>query len=160
VTQVRADAYAALRDGFTEVMDELSRMIVRDGEGATKVVDVVVEGATDTESAACGARAVAESMLVKSAFTGADPNWGRIVCALGYSGIEFDQTRVSIEVDDVSLVRAGALISEQAARMARKVMRNDAFVLRIRIGKGPGSATVVTSDLTEAYVRFNSAYTS
>ena len=139
-------------------MDELARMIVRDGEGATKVVDVVVEGAHDDASAARGARAVAESMLFKAALAGADPNWGRIVCALGYSGIDFDQDRLTIEVDDVCLVRAGALVSERAARMARKVMRREAYVLRLTIGKGGGTATVVTSDLTEAYVRFNTAY--
>jgi glutamate N-acetyltransferase/amino-acid N-acetyltransferase len=150
--------YEAVRDAFTDAMDELSRMIVRDGEGATKVVDVVVEGAADDDSAARGARAVAESMLFKAALAGADPNWGRIVCALGYSGIDFDQARLSIEVDDVSLVRAGALVSDRAARMARKVMRRDAYVMRLTIGKGRGSATVVTSDLTEAYVRFNTAY--
>jgi glutamate N-acetyltransferase/amino-acid N-acetyltransferase len=151
-------AYEAVRDGFTDAMDELSRMIVRDGEGATKVVDVVVNGTEDDASAARGARAVAESTLLKAALAGADPNWGRIVCALGYSGIDFDQDRLTIEVDDVCLVRSGSLVSERAVRMARKVMRRDAYVLRLTIGKGRGNATVVTSDLTEAYVRFNTGY--
>jgi len=152
--------FAALSDAFTEVMDELSRMIVRDGEGATKLVDIVVNGATDDDTAARAARAVAESMLVKTAFYGADPNWGRIVAALGYSGVEFDQARIAINVDDVCLVKNGAIVSDEAGRMARKVMRGDEFTVSITIGRGDGTATVVTSDLGEAYVRFNAAYTS
>jgi glutamate N-acetyltransferase/amino-acid N-acetyltransferase len=155
-----ARGYGQVADGFCDVMDELSRLIVRDGEGATKLVDVVVEGAADNESAAKAARSVAESTLVKTAFYGADPNWGRIVCALGYSGVEYTQTDLEIDIDDVSLVRSGSIISDEAGRMARKVMRGDEFVVKITIGRGQGSATVVTSDLSEAYVQFNSAYTS
>lgn len=156
----KSPGYEALRDGFTGVMDDLSRMIVRDGEGATKLVDVVVSGSANDEAAGQAARAVATSTLVKTAFAGADPNWGRIVCALGYAGVDFDQSKLAIDVDDVTLVRNGGLVSDEAARMARKVMRGDTFTVNIEMGKGPGTATVVTSDLTEAYVRFNSAYTS
>jgi glutamate N-acetyltransferase/amino-acid N-acetyltransferase len=152
--------FAELLEAFTEVMDDLSRMIVRDGEGATKLVDVITEGASDDEAAGRVARAVAESTLVKTAFYGADPNWGRIVCAIGYSGVDYDEGTLSIDIDDVSLVRNGVLISDEAGRMARKVMRSDQFTLKIGIGRGKGTATIVTSDLSEAYVKFNSAYTS
>lgn len=160
ITDENSPGFAELAGAFTEVMDELSRMIVRDGEGATKMVDVVVNGAVDTDTAARAARAIAESLLVKTAFYGADPNWGRIVCALGYSDVEFDQNLVAIDVDDVSLVRNGSIVSDEAGRMARKVMRGDAFKLTVTLGRGEGTATVVTTDLGEAYVRFNSAYTS
>jgi len=152
--------FARLSAAFAEIMDELSRMIVIDGEGATKMVDVVVEGAESDAVAVRAARSIAESTLVKTAFYGADPNWGRVVCALGNSGVDFDEAVLSIDVDDVGLVRAGDVVSDEASRAARKAMRSDAFVLKIVIGQGPGTATVVTSDLTEAYVKFNSAYTS
>jgi glutamate N-acetyltransferase/amino-acid N-acetyltransferase len=152
--------YEELVEAVTAVMDDLSRMIVRDGEGATKMVDVLVEGAPDSAKAEACARAIANSVLVKTAFTGGDPNWGRIVCAIGNAGVDVDLGQLAIDLDDVALARNGTLVSEEALRMARKVMRRDAFSVRVELGKGSGKATVVTSDLTEAYVRFNSSYTS
>ncbi len=152
--------YAEAEGAVTEVMEELARLIVRDGEGATKVVDIIVEGAETDEDADRAARAVATSTLVKAALAGADPNWGRILCALGNAGVDFDQERLEIDVDDVALVREGKLVSDEARRMARKVMRRDSYPVRVRIGRGRGQATVLTSDLTEAYVRFNSSYTT
>ncbi len=160
ITEQTSPEFAQLAQAFTDVMDELARMIIIDGEGATKMVDVVVEAAADDAMAERAARAIAESTLVKTAFYGADPNWGRIVCALGYSGVDYSADALAIDIDDVTLVRDGALVSDEAARVARKAMRADAFVLRVNLGVGTGSATVVTSDLTEAYVKFNSAYTS
>ena len=135
-------------------------MIVRDGEGATKMVDVRVEGLADDSVAEQVARAVATSNLVKAAFAGADPNWGRIVAAIGNSGVDCALGSLAIDIDDVALVRSGDLVSEQARRTARKAMQADSFTLRIGLGRGSGTATVVTSDLTEAWVRFNSQYTS
>ena len=99
-------------------------------------------------------------MLVKSAFAGADPNWGRLLMAAGNSGVDFDSDKVAVRVDDVVLVRDGAMVSQEARRMAKKVMRQDAYTLTLVFRKGSGRAVRVTSDLTEAYVRFNSAYTS
>jgi glutamate N-acetyltransferase/amino-acid N-acetyltransferase len=141
-------------------MDELSRMIIRDGEGATKMVDVVVEGAEDDAAADAIARSIGNSPLFKCALAGADPNWGRIVMAVGKAGVPFDADQLAVDIDDVVLARAGTLVSEEAQRMARKVMRRDAFTLTVRVGDGAGKATVVTSDLTESYVRFNTAYTT
>jgi len=156
----RSAGYAELAEAAEAIMDDLARMIVRDGEGATKLVDVVVEGAPDTADAEAVARAIAGSTLVKTALAGADPNWGRIVCAIGNSGVEFDPGKLAIDIDDVALAREGTLVSAEAERMARKVMKRDAFKLLVHIGRGVATATVVTSDLTEAYVHFNSAYTS
>jgi glutamate N-acetyltransferase/amino-acid N-acetyltransferase len=155
-----SDAYKTVAAGVCEVMDELSRMIVRDGEGATKVADIVVTGAKNAPAAEKVAREIANSPLVKCAFTGSDPNWGRIVMAVGKSGVDVDIGALTIDVDDVCLVRDGTLVSPEAARRARKAMRKDSFTVTVGIGKGKGTATVVTSDLTEPYVRFNSAYTS
>ena len=155
-----AEGYGPVAAAVTEVLDELARMIVRDGEGATKMVDVRVEGLADDSVAEQVARAVATSNLVKAAFAGADPNWGRIVAAIGNSGVDCALGSLAIDIDDVALVRSGDLVSEQARRTARKAMQADSFTLRIGLGRGSGTATVVTSDLTEAWVRFNSQYTS
>ncbi len=155
-----AEGYGPVAAAVTEVLDELARMIVRDGEGATKMVDVRVEGLADDSVAEQVARAVATSNLVKAAFAGADPNWGRIVAAIGNSGVDCALGSLAIDIDDVVLVRSGDLVSEQARRTARKAMQADSFTLRIGLGRGSGTATVVTSDLTEAWVRFNSKYTS
>ncbi|MFQ5478300.1 MAG: bifunctional glutamate N-acetyltransferase/amino-acid acetyltransferase ArgJ [Candidatus Binatia bacterium] len=143
-----------------EVLEELARLVVRDGEGASKMVDVVVEGADDDPSARRLADRVATSILVKTALAGADPNWGRVLCELGNAGVEIDMAKLSINVDDVSLVRGGTLVSDEARRMARRVMRGDSFTIFLSVGKRSGKARVITSDLTEAYVHFNSSYTT
>ncbi len=160
ITDSSSPAYGAVAGAVAEVLDELARMIVRDGEGATKIVDIRVEGLDSDADARKVAGAVATSNLVKAAFAGADPNWGRIVAAIGNSGIDCRLELLAIDVDDVVLVRSGELVSEQARRTARKAMHADAFTLRVGLGRGPGAATVVTSDLTEAWVNFNSKYTS
>jgi glutamate N-acetyltransferase/amino-acid N-acetyltransferase len=154
------DGYAEFTDALIEVMDDLARMVIRDGEGATKMVDVEVSGAASDAAAETVARAIACSPLVKTAFAGADPNWGRLVCAIGNAGIDVDFAKLSLDIGDVPVARAGALVSEESLRAARRVMRRDAFAVRVVLGAGTGMATVVTSDLTEAYVRFNSAYSS
>ena len=153
-------AYSPVSEAVTSVMDELARMIVRDGEGATKVVDVAVSGAADDAAAERAARAIAGSVLFKTALTGADPNWGRIVSAIGNSGVECDLGGIEIDVAGASLVRRGTLVSDEARRRARKLMKQAEFVIDVRIGDGKGAATIVTSDLTQEYVHFNSAYTS
>jgi glutamate N-acetyltransferase/amino-acid N-acetyltransferase len=152
--------YSELAGAIAAVTNDLARLVVGDGEGAEHVVDVVVVGASDDVSADRIARTIVRSVLFRCAVAGADPNWGRIVCAIGNSGIDLDLDAVAIDVDEVALVRDGVVVSDEAARMARKVMRRETYPMRIRVGGGGGKATVVTSDLTEAYVRFNSAYTS
>jgi glutamate N-acetyltransferase/amino-acid N-acetyltransferase len=160
ITGPSSPAYAGIVGAITDVMDRLARMIVRDGEGATKMVDIAVEGLADDGQARLVARSIATSVLVKTALAGADPNWGRIAMAIGNAGVSYDPDKLAIDVDDVALVRSGTVVSPQASARARKTMRADSFTIRVTLGRGPGSATVVTSDLTEDYVRFNSAYTS
>jgi glutamate N-acetyltransferase/amino-acid N-acetyltransferase len=160
ISDPASPGYGEMLAAAGAVANDLARMVVGDGEGAEHVVDVVVEGAADDRAAHRIARAIVGSVLFRCAVGGADPNWGRIVCAIGNSGVECDLEAIAIDVDDVALVREGVVVSAEAARMARKVMRREVYPLRIRVGPGEGKATVVTSDLTEAYVRFNSAYTS
>jgi glutamate N-acetyltransferase/amino-acid N-acetyltransferase len=160
ITGPESPGYEGIAQAVTAVMDELSRMIIRDGEGATKIVDIVVEGAADAASADRIARSIGNSPLFKCALAGADPNWGRIVMAVGKAGVDFDIDKLAVDIDDVVLARGGTLVSAEAQRTARKVMRRDAFTVRVGVGEGPGTATIVTSDLTEGYVRFNTAYTT
>jgi glutamate N-acetyltransferase/amino-acid N-acetyltransferase len=162
-TKIRATRgrdYELLAAAVTSLCDDLSRMIVRDGEGATKMVDVIVEGAKNDREAERGARGVANSVLVKCAFTGADPNWGRILMALGNSEIALTPEIVNVRVGGKLLVKQGREPSAAALRAAQKIMGREAFELRVDLGLGSGRAVVVTSDLTTDYVHFNSAYTS
>ena len=156
----QSPGYAAVAVAVAEVLEETARMIVRDGEGATKMVDIVVTGAADNKEADRAVRRIANSPLVRCAITGADPNWGRLVMALGNTEAAFEQSDLEVKVGDVALVRGGVVISEDAVAAARKVMKGEAWKLEIRLGSGPGQALLITSDLTAEYVHFNSAYTS
>lgn len=152
--------YEAVAAAVAAVLEETARMIVRDGEGATKMVDLVVTGAATDAEADRVARGIANSPLVRCALAGADPNWGRLVMALGNTGAAFDANAIAVRVGEVELVAGGVVVSEQAVAEARKAMKKEAYVLALDLGVGAGTATVITSDLTEAYVRFNSSYTS
>jgi len=152
--------YDAVAAAVAAVLEETARMVVRDGEGATKMVDVIVTGAATDGEADRVARRIANSPLVRCALTGADPNWGRLVMALGNTDASFDMQALEVRVGAVELVRAGVVISEDAVAAARRAMKADAYELAIRLGNGPGTAVVITSDLTPEYVHFNSAYTS
>ncbi len=152
--------YDAVCTAVCAICDDLARMIVRDGEGATKLVDIFVEGLDDDARAGVVADSIVGSVLVKTAFAGADPNWGRLLAAAGNAGVDFDPDAFEVSFDEVQLVRDGMVASAEVRSMARKVMRGDAFAVRISLGSGPGRAHRITSDLTEHYVRFNSSYTS
>lgn len=154
-----AEELKSLRKASVEIGRELATLVALDGEGATKAVSIEVEGASSPAAARRVAEAISRSLLVKTAFHGGDPNWGRIACAAGYSGVPFEPAEVSIWIDDVAVFRRGAGVSGVASKAARR-MRNDCFSVRIRVGKGSGAASMITSDLSPAYVRFNSAYTT
>jgi glutamate N-acetyltransferase/amino-acid N-acetyltransferase len=143
------------------VMGELAEMVVADGEGATKRARIAVTGARSDAAARRVARAVAESQLVKTALYGADPNWGRIVCAAGYAGVPLRAERLSVRVGGVPVLRRGVPASPAIVRRAARAMRADRVPIVVDLGTGGrGSATITTSDLSSAYVRFNSAYST
>ena len=151
------DAFAA---ALEEVLQDLAKMIVRDGEGATKLVRIQVNGATSEADALTVARSVATSALVKTAFFGADANWGRIIAAAGYAGVAIDPDRVRILFDEVPMVEQGlGLGAEQEAR-ATEVLKKAEFTVTIELGLGTGSAWYYTSDLGYEYVRINADYRS
>ena len=142
-----------------EVCRELAHMIIRDGEGATKVVKLVVKGALNREEAEKAARRVANSLLVKTAFYGEDPNWGRLAAALGSSGCLLDPAKLSIHVEDVEIVRGGLGIP-QAQEAAHQIMGRKEYTVTMDLGLGTGEYWIWTCDLTYDYIRINAEYRS
>ncbi len=142
------------------VFQELATMIVVDGEGATKVVTIRVVGAREEEGALDAARTIANSPLVKTAFFGEDPNWGRIMAALGRSDCFFHPDRVSIAFDEVVMAEQGMGAGPEAEREAARVMRKDAFTLTVHLNDGTESAEVQTCDFSKEYITINADYRS
>jgi glutamate N-acetyltransferase/amino-acid N-acetyltransferase len=134
-------------------------MIVKDGEGATKVVDIVVRGARTQADAVRVADAIARSPLCKAAFYGCDPYAGRIVCAAGYSGAVFDPDKLDVYLDRVQVVRRGReIINARTEPRAAGVVGRDEFTLTLDLHSGHAGARRTASDLSVEYVRFNSDY--
>jgi glutamate N-acetyltransferase/amino-acid N-acetyltransferase len=135
-------------------------MIARDGEGATKLVEVVVENAKTHEDAQRAARAIAESPLVKTAFFGADANWGRILCAAGYSGAIFDPSKVDVFFDHIDIVRRGQGTGVAKEEQATLVMKKSEYQVRVDFHQGKGRASIFTTDFSLDYVKINASYRS
>lgn len=143
------------------VTRELADYVVADGEGATKRVRIAVRGARSVRAARQVARAIAGSLLVKTALYGGDPNWGRIVCAAGYAGVPVRLERMTVRIGNVPVLRRGVPAAGDAERRAARVMRQPAFTVGVDLGSsGTAEAAMTTSDLSPAYVRFNSAYST
>jgi len=147
-------------DLLLPMMRELSRMIVRDGEGATKAVEIRVQGARSARDARTLAYKLANSSLVKTSFYGEDINWGRFMAALGCAGPVVRPDLVDIWYDSVQVVRRGVLAGKSREARARQVLRKDAFSVTVDLHLGNGSYWVVTSDLTHDYVSLNASYRS
>ncbi|MFB3765893.1 MAG: bifunctional ornithine acetyltransferase/N-acetylglutamate synthase [Methanotrichaceae archaeon] len=142
---------------------ELARMMARDGEGATKYFETIVSGARNDKDARLAAKAVARSSLVKTAIYGADPNWGRIVAAAGYSGAEVDPERITLSIEGsglkAQLVERGMIV-DGILEQAQKIMKGDAITINIDLGLGKASARSFGCDLTHGYVDINANYTT
>ena len=147
-------------ENLHSVLSELAELIVRDGEGATKFVTVTVTGAPDEITARRTAYAVAESPLVKTAFFGADPNWGRIMGAVGMVPGDFDPNRADISIDGVPVAADGLGTGSEAERDASRIMTGPEFTVTIDLKSGDGSFSVMTTDLSYEYVRINADYRS
>jgi glutamate N-acetyltransferase/amino-acid N-acetyltransferase len=154
----RSAGFEPLARAFTTVMRTLARYMVIDGEGATKVIDIVVRGARTRRDAERAADTVARSPLCKAAFFGGDPYAGRIVCALGYSGARFDPAQLDVSVGNVPIVRSGVEVTSRFEKRAAEVVAAREFTLTIDLHAGDAGAERMASDLTPDYVRFNSAY--
>ncbi len=141
-----------------QVLLDLAKMIVRDGEGATKLVEIRVVGARDHAQARVVAKSVATSSLVKTAFFGEDANWGRIIAAVGYAGTALDPEQIDILFDDIMVARAGLYAGLQIEESATEVLRKKEFCVTIDLHLGDDSASYFTSDLTYDYIKINADY--
>ena len=150
-------SWAWFLEGLTQVCQTLAKMIARDGEGAKKLIIVEVQGARKPSDAERIARAIANSPLVKTAIAGSDPNWGRIICAAGYSGAFFDPNKVDIRVNDLLLCRDGVDAGFDEAA-ARKELDRKEMTLRLDLHQGRASGHIWTCDLTHDYITINASY--
>jgi glutamate N-acetyltransferase/amino-acid N-acetyltransferase len=154
------ESHGDFRAALGAVCTDLARQIVADGEGVTHVVELHIEGAPSEADALKVARSIAHSPLVKTAWAGSDPNWGRLVAAIGYSGVEIDPSRVSIWFGEHEICRNGGrspLFDEQAAH---RYVANPEFQVRISLGLGTDSCRFWTCDLTKEYVAINADYST
>jgi glutamate N-acetyltransferase/amino-acid N-acetyltransferase len=149
---------SVFEEGLTETLQSLARQIVRDGEGARKLISVEVHGALTDAAAAAIARSISNSPLVKTAIAGSDPNWGRILSAAGNSGVNFDPSAIDITLQDVKVCRNGLASPFDEGDMKMRLDDTDVSIVFRIAGKGKGSATFWTCDLTEDYIHINANY--
>ena len=161
IASTTSDAYQILRHAVTAVCTELAQAVVRDGEGATKLITINVQGGANDVECTQIAYAVAHSPLVKTAFFACDPNWGRIVMAIGRAGVtNLDVSRIAIYLDDVCIVQNGGRAPTYSEEMGQQVMRRDEITVRILLGRGNCQTQVWTCDFSYDYVRINAEYRS
>jgi glutamate N-acetyltransferase/amino-acid N-acetyltransferase len=155
--------YTRFSEAVEAVCVSLARKMARDGEGASRLLTVTVEGAGDEDGAALLARAVASSSLVKAACFGADANWGRVLCALGYSGAEFDLDETTVRfvsaAGEITVCAAGLPVPFDEGK-AKEILTREEIEIRVKVGSGPGAASAWGCDLTYDYVKINGDYRS
>lgn len=157
IDDINSEAGKIFTQALTEVCTYLAKQIARDGEGATKFLEVNVKGAVDFADAKKVAMSIAKSPLVKTAFFGQDPNWGRILCAAGYSEAAVEPEKTSLAIGDITIVKEGlgAAYDEQALR---KIMSAHDITVTVDLGLGSAEATVWTCDFSYEYVKINGEY--
>jgi len=160
ITESSAD-YIALRDAFTDVAVELAQAIVRDGEGATKFMSIVVERGQNEEECRKVAYAIAHSPLVKTAFFASDPNLGRILAAIGYAGVDdLDVNALQLYLGDVLVAEQGGRASSYLEEQGSAVMSESDIVVRVVLNRGDAAVTIWTCDFSYDYVKINADYRS
>ncbi|MGB7325535.1 MAG: bifunctional glutamate N-acetyltransferase/amino-acid acetyltransferase ArgJ [Rubripirellula sp.] len=154
------DELAQFQTHINEVSIALAKQLVEDGEGAVHTMAIRVRGAADVAAAETIAKTVAASPLVKTAITGGDPNWGRIVSAAGYADAKIEPTKTSLKICDTEIYRGGTPVPFDAKTLSQKMLAQKEVPIELVVGEGPGEAEYWSSDLTCDYVRFNSEYTT
>lgn len=161
ITDENSADFSRFCAAVVEVCMQLARAIVLDGEGATKLVEVRVEGAESEQEARDVAYTIAHSPLVKTALFASDPNWGRILAAVGRAGIEhLDIDRIRIWLDNVCIVRGGGRADDYTEAAGKRVMGQDELTIRVALGRGEANTRVLTCDLSYDYVKINAEYRS
>ncbi|MEJ2656409.1 MAG: bifunctional glutamate N-acetyltransferase/amino-acid acetyltransferase ArgJ [Desulfobacterales bacterium] len=152
------------KDAFQKILDsmllDLAKQLVRDGEGVTKLVEIIVRGAVKDADAVKIADTVSHSPLVKTAFFGEDANWGRIIGAVGRASVDIDPNRIDLYFDDVRMVKAGMGCGKAIEAEATKVLKKPEFAVTIDLNMGQGCASMITCDFSVDYVRINADYRS
>ncbi|MCK5392468.1 MAG: bifunctional glutamate N-acetyltransferase/amino-acid acetyltransferase ArgJ [Deltaproteobacteria bacterium] len=148
--------YKKFERAVTEVATEVAEMIVQDGEGATKVAKIIVKGARTEKDAEKIARTLGTSLLVKTAFFGEDPNWGRIVAAAGRAGVNFDPNKIDLFFGDQKILSNSKEVMDE--KKAQKILQNTKFDITLNIKCGKASSFVIASDITFEYVKINAHY--
>ncbi len=151
---------ALLEEALTAILKDVARMLVADGEGSAHVIAISVTGASDDATAKIAARAIAASPLVKTAIYGGDANWGRIINALGYSGAVFDPAEVSLSLCGIERFRQGQPVNAEREAELAAMLKAKEVQIAISLGQGPGSYTMLSSDLGHEYVSLNADYRS
>ena len=161
ITSTDDARYAVVLDVLTRVMKRLAQLIVRDGEGATKFITVAVEGGADTQECCDVAYSIAHSPLVKTAIFASDPNWGRILAAIGYAGVKnLDVEKIQVWLDDVQICKDGGAAADYTEEAGARVMSQTELTIRVDLGRGQAKDTVYTCDLSYDYVKINADYRS
>ena len=146
------------QNALNEVCVSLAKSIARDGEGATKLIEVVVEGAVNQTEARQAARTIVSSPLVKAAMHGGDPNWGRIVAALGRSGAKIREDKLDVHLNDICVMKQGSPTRFDAEELRTSLARANKVPIKVYLNLGDGTATAWGCDLSEEYVRINSEH--
>ncbi len=157
ITQ-RSPYYNSFKKTLNSITYELAKMIADDGEGATKTIEVIVTGAGSESDAISVAKAVSGSMLVKTALYGRDPNWGRIIAAIGYSGAAIREERIEVLINNIKLISKGTGTKNE--HKVQKKLEDNRIVITINLGLGTGTARALSCDLTEGYIEINAHYTT
>ncbi|MEL0094175.1 MAG: bifunctional glutamate N-acetyltransferase/amino-acid acetyltransferase ArgJ, partial [Pseudomonadales bacterium] len=153
-----SESESLFQDALTDLMIDLAQSLVRDGEGATKFVTVMVNGAPSNDEALTVALSIANSPLVKTAIFAEDANWGRLVMAIGKVDREIDVTKIDIFINDVCLMQAGMKHGAYVEALGATAMKKEEIEIRVEMNQGDGSETVWTSDLSHEYVKINAEY--
>jgi glutamate N-acetyltransferase/amino-acid N-acetyltransferase len=153
--------FDALRAAITGVAVELAQAIIRDGEGATKFITINVEGGKTRDECKTVGYAIGRSPLIKTAFFASDPNLGRILCAIGYSGVEnLDVNTLEVWLDDVLVAKDGGRVASYREEDGQRVMNKPEITITVKLNRGTESATVWTCDFSYDYVKINADYRS
>ena len=156
---VDSDNYKTFSAAILDVMKQLAELIVRDGEGATKLMRIVVSEAANDAEAVQVAKTIAHSPLVKTAFFASDPNWGRILAAVGRAGVvEMELEKIEIYLDDVCIVKNGGRADDYTEEAGQAVMNQSEIQISVKLGRGEFSQTVLTCDFSYDYVKINAEY--
>ncbi len=156
--KVTAKDVPLFREALSCVAQDLAMQIARDGEGARKLITIQVTGAADDAAAVRIARSIANSPLVKTAIAGSDPNWGRIICAAGYSGVAFDPRKVDIALQGTVVCSQGLAVDFKEAALKKQLAQSECTIEFVIRGRNRGQARFWTCDLTEGYIRINGSY--